>query len=139
MTDDGLLGRAELERAFAELGDRLAWRGVVADLFIVGGAAMALAYDANRVTRDVDATFVPHGIVLEEARNVAEAMGLPPWWLNEQASSYVSPQNDDGKREVFDTRRRPPPPARPGHRGRPARTGPRQRKDRRASDPGRGR
>jgi hypothetical protein len=62
---------------------------------------MALAYDANRVTRDVDATFVPHSIVLEEARNVADAMGLPPWWLNE-ASSYVSTQNDDGKREVFD-------------------------------------
>ncbi|MBU2670187.1 nucleotidyltransferase [Actinoplanes bogorensis] len=102
MTDDGLLGRAELERAFAALGDRLFRRGVVADLFIVGGAAMALAYDANRVTRDVDATFVPHGVVLEEARNVAEAMGLPPWWLNEQASAYVSTQNDAGKREVFD-------------------------------------
>jgi len=28
-------------------------RGVVADIFIVGGAAMALAYDATRVTRDV--------------------------------------------------------------------------------------
>src|SRR3954466_2746369 len=63
---------------------------------------MALAYDANRVTRDVDATFVPHGVVLEEARNVAQAMGLPPWWLNEQASAYVSTQHDAGKREVFD-------------------------------------
>lgn len=102
MSDDGLLGRADLERAFAALGDRLVRRGVVADLFIVGGAAMALAYDANRVTRDVDATFVPHGVVLEEARNVADAMGLPPWWLNEQASAYVSTQQDKGKREVFD-------------------------------------
>jgi hypothetical protein len=92
MTADGLLGRAELERAFTALGDRLVRRGVVADVFIVGGAAMALAYDANRVTRDVDATFVPHGIVLDEARNVAEAMGLPPWWLNEQASAYISTQ-----------------------------------------------
>lgn len=51
MSDDGLLGRAELERAFAALGDRLVRRGVVADLFIVGGAAMALAYDAQRVNR----------------------------------------------------------------------------------------
>src|SRR3954468_2743878 len=81
MSDDGLLGRAELEQAFAALGDRLVRRGVVADLFVVGGAAMALAYDAKRVTRDVDATFVPHGVVLEEARNVADALGLPPWWL----------------------------------------------------------
>lgn len=102
MSDDGLMGRAELERAFTALGDRLVRRGVVADLFIVGGAAMALAYDADRVTRDVDATFVPHGVVLEEARNVAQAMGLPPWWLNEQASAYVSNKLDPGKREVFD-------------------------------------
>ena len=48
-----------------------------------GGAAMALAYDAARVTRDVDAVFKPHGIVLEEARKVADDLGLPYWWLNE--------------------------------------------------------
>ena len=45
--DDVLLGRVELERAFTALGERLARRGVVADVFVVGGAAMALAYDAN--------------------------------------------------------------------------------------------
>ena len=52
MTDPGsvLLDRAQLERAFTALGDRLVRRGVVADVFIVGGAAMALAYDATRVT-----------------------------------------------------------------------------------------
>jgi hypothetical protein len=27
-------------------------------------------------------------------------MGLPPWWLNDQASAYV--EHDVGKREVFD-------------------------------------
>jgi hypothetical protein len=61
MTDAGgiLMGRAEPERAFTALGERLARRSVVADLFVVGGAAMALAYDADRVTRDVDAMFVP--------------------------------------------------------------------------------
>lgn len=104
MSDPGpvLMGRSELERAFAALGERLARRGVVADLFVVGGAAMALAYDANRVTRDVDATFVPHGVVLDEARAVAAELGLPPWWLNEQASVYVSGKADPGKRRVFD-------------------------------------
>ncbi len=63
---------------------------------------MALAYDAVRVTRDVDALFVPHGVVLEEARRVAEDLGLPPWWLNEQASVYISGKDDPGKRRVFD-------------------------------------
>ncbi|MGO9189637.1 MAG: DUF6036 family nucleotidyltransferase [Streptosporangiaceae bacterium] len=100
--DDVLLGREELERTFTALGERLARRGVVADVFVVGGAAMALAYDATRVTRDVDARFVPHGIVLEEARRVADDLGLPPWWLNEQATAYISGKDDPGKRRVFD-------------------------------------
>jgi predicted nucleotidyltransferase len=71
-------------------------------VFVVGGAAMALAYDASRVTRDVDARFVPHGIVLDEARQVAQDLGLPPWWLNEQATVYISGKDDPGKRRVFD-------------------------------------
>jgi hypothetical protein len=90
------MGRVELERAFTLLGGKLVRPGVV------GGAAMALAYDANRVTRDVDAMFVPHGVVLDEARAVAAELGLPPWWLNEQASVYVSGKEDPGRRRVFD-------------------------------------
>jgi len=100
--DDVLLGRAEIERAFTALGERLVRRGVVADVFVVGGAAMALAYDAARVTRDVDAVFKPHGIVLEEARKVADDLGLPYWWLNEQASVHISGKEDASKRRVFD-------------------------------------
>jgi hypothetical protein len=76
--DGALLGHAELEQAFTRLGERLVRRGVVADLFVVGGAAMALAYDAKRLTRDVDALLVPHGVVVEEARAVAAELGLPP-------------------------------------------------------------
>jgi hypothetical protein len=86
-----LCGRAGIEEAFRQLGDRLAKRGVVADIYVFGGAAMALAYDSRRATRDVDALFKPHGIVLEEARAVAAELGLPNWWLNEQASSYAAP------------------------------------------------
>ncbi|HEY1003212.1 MAG TPA: hypothetical protein VGD83_26575, partial [Streptosporangiaceae bacterium] len=97
-----LLDRVQLERAFTALGERLVQRGVVAYVFVVGGAPMALAYDATRVTRDVDSLFVPHGVVLEEAGNVARDLGLPPWWLNEQASVYISGKDDPGKRRVFD-------------------------------------
>jgi hypothetical protein len=89
--DAPLLDRAAIEGAFQRLGDRLVRRGVIADLYIFGGAAMALAYDARRSTRDIDAVFEPHGIVLDEARAVASELGLPSWWLNEQASAYVAP------------------------------------------------
>jgi predicted nucleotidyltransferase len=77
MNDAPLLDRAAIEDAFRRLGDRLARRGVIADLYIFGGAAMALAYDARRSTRDIDAVFEPHGIVLDEARAVASELGLP--------------------------------------------------------------
>jgi hypothetical protein len=46
---------------------------------VFGGAAMALAYDSRRATRDVDALFKPHGIVLKEALAVAAELGLPRW------------------------------------------------------------
>ena len=100
--EDPLLDRAAIQDAFRRLGDRLASRGVVADLYIFGGAAMALAYDARRATRDIDAVFQPHGVVLDEARAVADELGLPHWWLNEQASAYVAPGGDATAPRVFD-------------------------------------
>jgi hypothetical protein len=63
---------------------------------------MALAYDARRATRDIDAVFQPHGIVLDEANAVADELGLPRWWLNEQASVYVAPGGDPAARRIFD-------------------------------------
>ncbi|MGW0433761.1 DUF6036 family nucleotidyltransferase [Micromonospora sp. NPDC003197] len=67
-----------------------------------GGAAMALAYDARRATRDIDAVLQPHGIVLDEAQAAADELGLPHWWLNEQASAYVAPGGDPAAPRVFD-------------------------------------
>ena len=99
---DPLLDRASIEDAFRRLGDKLARRGVVADLYVFGGAAMALAYDARRSTRDIDAVLKPHGVVLEEAQAVAAELGLPSWWLNEQASVYVAPGGDAAAPRVFE-------------------------------------
>lgn len=78
---DPLLDRAAIQDAFRRLGERLARQGVVADIYVIGGAAMTLAYDARRSTRDIDAVFQPHGAVLEEAWAVADELGLPRWWL----------------------------------------------------------
>jgi hypothetical protein len=84
-----LLDRGLIEDAFRRLGDRLARRSVVADIYVFGGAAMALAYDARRATRDIDAVFEPHGIVLEEARIVADELGLssPTSWASQNGGS----------------------------------------------------
>lgn len=101
-SSDPLLDRKGIEEAFRRLGERLARRGVVADIYVFGGAAMALAYDARRATRDIDAVFQPHGVVVDEARAVADELGLPGWWLNQQASVYVAPGGDPAAPRVFD-------------------------------------
>ena len=85
-----LLDRELLRQAFDLLAAKLARRGVVGELHVFGGAAMVLAFDARVATRDVDALFRPDGPVLEAAREVADELGLPRSWLNNQASSYVS-------------------------------------------------
>lgn len=102
MSPDPLLDRATILDAFTRLGTRLARRGLVADVYVFGGAAMALAYDARRATRDIDAVFTAHGAVVEEARAVATELGLPQWWLNEQAAAYVAPTGDPNAARVFD-------------------------------------
>ncbi len=96
-----LLDRHHIEEAFSVLGDELAHRDVVGEIHVFGGAAMVLAFDARTATRDVDAVFVPDGPVLEAAWRVAERLNLPRSWLNNQASSYVSPHAGRGS-TVFD-------------------------------------
>lgn len=56
------LGRGSITNLLQELADELGRRGAKADLFLVGGAALALVYDAARSTRDLDAVFLPTGV-----------------------------------------------------------------------------
>jgi methylmalonyl-CoA mutase cobalamin-binding subunit len=76
------LGRNELLNAFELLDDELGRMGVEADLFVVGGAAMAVAYEARRATTDVDAVFAPSKEVRTAASRVAKELGLEEDWLN---------------------------------------------------------
>ena len=100
--DEPLLDRARIQDLFRRLGERLQRRGVVGDIYVIGGAAMALAYDARRATRDIDAVLLPHGIVVQEAHALAAELGLPQWWLNEQASVYVAPGGGPDAPRSFD-------------------------------------
>lgn len=56
----------------------------------MGGAAIALAFDERRSTRDIDAVFEPKGAVYEAAASVAEQWGLPPGWLNDAVKSFLA-------------------------------------------------
>jgi predicted nucleotidyltransferase len=75
-----------------ELGRRLDERGFEARLFLVGGAAMALAYSRDRVTRDLDAVFEPKREIYQEAARMADDLGLPENWLNDAVKGLLPDQ-----------------------------------------------
>ena len=89
------LSAGELRAALGEVAGRLQRRGLRARIYVVGGAAMVLAYGADRSTRDIDAAVIEgHGPLLEEVRVVARERGWPTTWLNEQATAYMPPAPD---------------------------------------------
>lgn len=72
------------------LAEELTKRGVSAEMYVVGGAAIALAFDARRSTRDIDAVFEPKQVVYEAAAVVSKRRGLPPGWLNDAVKGFLA-------------------------------------------------
>jgi hypothetical protein len=96
-----LLGRRELLQALGELDEELKVLNVRGEEFIVGGAAMAIAYDTRRTTADVDAVFVPSSEVRTAASRVAERLNLEPDWLNDGAKAFL-PGEDENQIGVYE-------------------------------------
>ncbi len=92
----GLFSSERIRAALVELGSRLDAQGHRADLYIVGGAAMALAFDRNRVTRDIDAVFAPKTVVYDVARTMEEeSEDLDQNWLNDAVKGFLAKTEDD--------------------------------------------
>jgi hypothetical protein len=92
------LGRDDIRGLLDDLSDELASRGARADLFLVGGAAIAVAYDGARSTRDLDAVFLPTEVVREAAAAVAERRGLSADWLNDAVKGFLPGPDPDAQR-----------------------------------------
>lgn len=91
--------RARILRALQALGDELTRQGVRGQIFIVGGAAMALAYSTRRVTADIDAVFEPKSSIYEAAARVAHELDLPEDWLNDAVKGFM-PGPDEHARPI---------------------------------------
>ncbi len=81
-----LLERTDILRALRALDGELGRMGIRGEIFVVGGAAMALAYDVRRSTVDVDAVFAPSAEVRNASRKVATA------WISNRAGSTMPPR-----------------------------------------------
>jgi hypothetical protein len=82
------MDRDEIEGALRELAQELDERGVVARIYLVGGAAMVLAYQSRFSTDDVDGSGYPTDEVLAVAAEVAARRGLRSNWLDDSVKVY---------------------------------------------------
>jgi hypothetical protein len=85
------MDRPEIVTALTALGAALDARGTTGELYMVGGAAIAMAFDQRRSTRDIDAVFEPKMIIYEAAAQVADQLGLPVGWLNDAVKGFLVP------------------------------------------------
>ena len=86
---EGPLTAEDIRRLFGELAAELDANGVRAELFLVGGRAIALCFDGRRTTRDLDAVFAPTTAVRHAAAAVAGREGLGPEWLNDAVKGFL--------------------------------------------------
>jgi hypothetical protein len=83
------MDRDEIIAALTALAAELDRRGITGEMYVVGGAAIAIAYDQRRSIRDIDAVFEPKAAVYEAAVKVAAKLNLPGGWLNDAVKRFL--------------------------------------------------
>lgn len=96
-----MLDRDHITALLTELGQELHAAGLRGEMFLVGGAAMALVHSTRRATRDVDAAFEPKMAIYHAARRVGNRHDLGDDWLNDAAKAFM-PGDDPHATVYFD-------------------------------------
>ncbi|HEX4583694.1 MAG TPA: DUF6036 family nucleotidyltransferase [Burkholderiaceae bacterium] len=98
-----MLRKADILRGLRKIHEKAKQAGVVIDLAVYGGAAMALAFDLRHATRDVDAVVRGNPDFLRRvAQEVADEEGWPDDWLNDGVKGFVSSQEQMRLMEDFE-------------------------------------
>lgn len=103
-------------QALTTLGELLESRGVLCEVVVIGGGALALQGHIVRSTKDLDIVAIIRGGHLESAKqlppelvkardDVAAALGLPKDWLNAGPTSLLDLGLPDGFEERLVTQR----------------------------------
>jgi hypothetical protein len=86
-----LLSKEDILRGLQKIDTLAKQAGVIVDLAVYGGAALALIFDARRATRDVDAVVNGSPDFLRHvAAQVAHEEGWPLDWLNDGVKGFLS-------------------------------------------------
>lgn len=96
--------RERLTELLHALSDELKERGQRGALYIVGGAAISLMYNATRRTGDVDARIESdHDAMRLAALEVARRKGIAATWLNDAVRVFIPRQEDTTAKTVIST------------------------------------
>ena len=94
---DRTLSRTDIRMLLDALAERLHEKHTFAKLHLVGGACLALAYERERTTEDIDVRVDAGHEALETAiHEIAQEHDLPERWLNDQARGFI-PEGDDAR------------------------------------------
>ncbi|MCL1847711.1 MAG: hypothetical protein FWF91_07105 [Coriobacteriia bacterium] len=84
-----------------ELIEILRGRGIVGEITVYGGSAIAYYHDKRGVTRDVDSIFSPYQEIAAIAKEIAAChQGLNDNWLNTGVITVMPPKPDE-KPELY--------------------------------------
>ena len=98
------LAKEDMHALFDALSEKLRRKRARANIYVVGGSAMALAYSRERITRDIEARIeAGHGALIEAVHEVATEQGLARSWLNDQAVSAIPRTRDTRARTLYAT------------------------------------
>lgn len=89
--------REEIISHLGALSDELERRGIRGEMFLVGGAAMALAYNRRRTTKDLDGVFEPKTAIYDCAEMIARERSLKPGWLNDAVKAFLPGPDADAQ------------------------------------------
>ena len=95
--------KPDFERLFGELEDEMKFSGARAEVYVFGGAAMAMGYNDQRATKDVDAiiTSRKRNLMLKAVAKIGRKHGIGEDWLNEAGTSAVPRRKDLGQKTVY--------------------------------------
>lgn len=82
--------RDDIVSALSEFVDHLAAAHATSHIRIVGGAALAIRYNRDGTTTDVDALYGAAPAVEDALRRIADARGWPHTWLNQKVQMWTS-------------------------------------------------
>ena len=98
------MDREQLIGLLDEVSKELQQNRTRAQIYVIGGAAMSLAFSRDRRTEDIDARIDRgHSELIKAVQRVGRRHGLVDSWVNEQATSAIPRQKDETRRTLYES------------------------------------